>query len=320
MTRMLAMVTAPGAPTHDDRSLRFGEFELLPASGELFRRHRHAQPTPVKIQPQPAKLLAYLAERAGQLVTRAELQRHLWGDDHFVDYEQGLNYCIRAVRRALGDDATDPRYLETIPRRGYRFHGPVEVVEPGSGSSRRSIGDSLLRLTRSTAQPEPRRGRRSVVTLTAIAGLSIAAHLALSAGLLRPAAPPKIAVLPFVNHTGTESAEALASSLTDELISHLASGHAGRLGVIARTSSLAYANRQLTARRIGRELDVDYLLTGGMQAAGAAARISVQLIRVRDETNVWAEVYERPLDHGDWDAWVRGVTAEVARQLVQPTT
>lgn len=312
----------PHPPIRDNRRLLFGDFELIVASGELFRR----TPTrlePVKLQPQPAKALIYLAERPGRLVTRAELQRHLWGEDHFVDYEQGLNYCVRAIRRALADDASDPRFLETIPRRGYRFRAPVEDRASRSKAVGTSLGDSLLRLARPTGRRDARTGRRFLLILIAVAISSVAAHWALSAGLLRPASPPKIAVLPFENHSGTDGGDALASSLTDELISQLASAHADRLGVIARNSSRAYAGRQLTAARIGRELDADYLLTGGMQASGRATRISVQLIRVRDETNVWAEIYDRPLDQfdqADWDAWVRAVSSEVADHLAPPTT
>lgn len=112
----------PERPTA--RRLRFAGFELAAESGELFRAGE-----PVRLQPQPAKVLLYLASRPGELVARRRLQRHLWGDDHFVDCEQGLNYCIRAVRRALGDDAAAPRFVETVPRRGYRFVHPVELVE-----------------------------------------------------------------------------------------------------------------------------------------------------------------------------------------------
>ena len=97
-------------------TLRFGDFQLATESGELQRGGE-----PVKLQPQPAKLLQYLAERSGQAVSRPELQAHLWGEKQFVDSEQGLNYCIKSIRRALGDSADSPTYLETIPRRGYRF-------------------------------------------------------------------------------------------------------------------------------------------------------------------------------------------------------
>ena len=300
------------------RSLRFGDFELLTSTGELLH-HAGRGATPVKLQPQPAKVLLYLAERPGSLVTRAELQQHLWGENHFVDHEQGLNYCIRAVRRALDDDASSPRYLETVPRRGYRFREAVRVHDAsqrvGEAQSR-----SLLRLARPTSGGRRAREVRFSFLLVAIAIISLALHLALSAGWLGRPAPPKLAVLPFDDHTGSQASGALAGGLTDELIAGLASHHPDRLGVVGRTSSLAFADTRLTAAQIGRELDADYLLTGGIQMTGAATRISIQLIRVSDDTNLWAEIYDRPAEDTDWDTWVQAVASEVADRLAPAST
>src|SRR5215470_14708796 len=100
--------------------LRFGAFELHSAAGEL----RH-QGDLVKLAPQPLKVLELLARRSGGVVTRAEIRDHVWCGDTFVDFEQGLNFCIRQIREALGDTADAPRFIETLPRRGYRFLMPV---------------------------------------------------------------------------------------------------------------------------------------------------------------------------------------------------
>lgn len=326
MTRHLAMVPdmppsstrpASGFQIRADRRLRFGDFELIASSCELFRRNGDSRLRPVKLQPQPAKVLLYLAERSGSLVSRVELQQHLWGEGRFVDHEQGLNYCIRAVRRALEDDASDPEFLETVPRRGYRFLGRVEERQSRAGTGMRP-GGSALRPVRVSDRSRGRlRPSRTAVVLAMIAVLSLALHWALSAGLLLSPSPPKIAVLPFDNHTGTDD-DPLAASLTDGLIAHLASDHSGELGVIALASSFAYAGQNLTAAQIGSELDADYLLTGRLQASDPMTRISVQLVRVRDETNVWAEVYERPRNQADWDGWTRLVCREVADRLAPP--
>ncbi|MGH9863272.1 MAG: winged helix-turn-helix domain-containing protein, partial [Candidatus Acidiferrales bacterium] len=103
--------------------LRFGVFELDTSSGELNR-----EGLPVKLQPQPSKVLALLARRPGRLVTREEIQQEIWGADTFVDFEKGLNFCIKQIRVALADDAETPRYIETVHSRGYRFIAPVEEV------------------------------------------------------------------------------------------------------------------------------------------------------------------------------------------------
>ncbi len=302
---------APYPSETDPRRLRFGDFEFLAGSGELLHRHSTGRSKRVRLQPQPAKVLLYLAERSGELVTREELQRHLWSSDHFVDYDQGLNYCIRAVRRALGDDASAPRYLETIPRRGYRFRRAVEIANGPSKDWTRG----LLRMVPLRRASRPARLRQATLVAAAIAVFSVALHWVLWSGLLEAGRPPKLAVMPLEDHSSTESGAALASSLTDELISELASRHAEELGVIARTSSVAAAGRGLTAAELGAKLGVDYLLTGGMQRSHDATRITVQLIRVRDETNLWAEIYEQPLDQADWNRWVQTVSLRVAERL-----
>ena len=100
--------------------IRFGLFELDPATGDLRREGR-----PVRLQPQPARVLALLTSRPGEVVTREELRQEIWNDGTFVDFERGLNFCISQIRTALNDSADSPRFIETLPRRGYRFIAPV---------------------------------------------------------------------------------------------------------------------------------------------------------------------------------------------------
>lgn len=119
--------------------LCFADFELETDTGRLFRAGAG-----VHLQPQPARALQYLAERAGELVTREELRRFLWGEDHFVNFDQGLNYCIQQIRAALADSAQTPRFLETLPRRGYRFLVAVERTTTTTYPARRPPGARRL--------------------------------------------------------------------------------------------------------------------------------------------------------------------------------
>jgi TolB-like protein/DNA-binding winged helix-turn-helix (wHTH) protein/Flp pilus assembly protein TadD len=219
--------------------LGFEDFELDVRSGEL--RKSGVQ---LKLQVQPFKVLAFLVSRAGQVVTRQEICRHVWGGDTFVDYEQGLNYCIRQIRAALGEDATRPRYIGTHPRRGYRFLVPVLEL-PTVGAL---LGDRVM-----------------------------------------------LAVLPLENLSRDPEQEYFADGLTDEIITELGCLSPQRLGVIARTSAIQYKRTTKGIDQIGRELGVDYIVEGAVHRDGSRLRITAQLIRVSDQTHVWAHGYERQL-------------------------
>jgi DNA-binding winged helix-turn-helix (wHTH) protein len=196
---LVAQRTAPGA-------VRFRPFELDLATGELWRNGEA-----VHLQQQPARVLALLVREAGRLVTREELRRHLWGDDVFVDFQRGLNFCIMQIRDALGDDAEEPRYVETLPRRGYRFIAPLEALEPARPAPEPPADEG-------PRQPASRRAwwRRLAVR----AGLLVALAVAVATsgwtrggravgGPQGATAPPqsvRIAVLPFVAIGSSEGA------------------------------------------------------------------------------------------------------------------
>jgi TolB-like protein/tetratricopeptide (TPR) repeat protein len=226
-------------PTADSGAkFKFHNFELDIRSGELRRDGRI-----VKLQLQPFKVLALLVSRAGQVITRGEICRHVWGKDTFVDYEQGLNYCIRQIRAALGGEEAKI-YVETLPRRGYRFLVPVQE----------------------SSFDEPWFARR----LT-------------------------LAVLPLENLSGNQEHEYFADGLTEEIITMLSSLSPEQLGVIARTSAMQYKRTTKRIDQIGRELDADYIVEGAVRRDGNKVRITAQLIRVTDQTHVWANSYERQL-------------------------
>jgi eukaryotic-like serine/threonine-protein kinase len=153
------------------RRFRFGVFELDPRGGELWKAGVRT-----RLQPQPARVLTLLVTRAGELVTREEIQHEVWPEGTFVDFEQSLNFCIRQIRTALGDQAATPRYVETLPRRGYRLLVPVEVV---GGANHAPVVDPAHKLERSPASvqgfPAPaiapsraRRLRRPLALMAAV--------------------------------------------------------------------------------------------------------------------------------------------------------
>ncbi|HEV3469364.1 MAG TPA: winged helix-turn-helix domain-containing protein [Pyrinomonadaceae bacterium] len=297
------MSPAPNA----EQPVRFGPFELRVKSGEV----RRADGTTVRLPPQPFRVLLALVENAGQVITREELRRLVWGDETVVDFDKGLNFCVRQIREALGDDAQSPRYIETLPRRGYRLIAPVAPA-PAEPVRDDPAG-------RPAAEPPGRpRPRRSGVA-AALAALSILSLVSFvlwrQAGRRAAPAGGKVlmAVLPFENLSGDPSQDYFSDGLTEEVISRLGGLRPERLGVIARTTALTYRKTEKDVRQIGRELGVAYVLEGGVRREAGRVRITAQLIQVSDQTHLWAETYER--DERDLLRIQSEVAARVARSL-----
>jgi TolB-like protein/DNA-binding winged helix-turn-helix (wHTH) protein len=251
----------------------------------------------VPLQEKPFQILTILLERPGELVTREELRERLWPADTFVDFEHSINTAVKKLREALGDDAERPDFIETLPRRGYRFIGPVDGSLPETGASPPS----------EPAEPTRSRWRRwPVAVVMALAGIALLL-LVTDAGEIRsrwegrspkpsratPAA--SLAVLPVQNLTGDPSREFLSDGLTEELILQLGVLDPGKLSVIARTSSMAYKGSNKTIPEIGKELKVNYLLEGSIREAGGRLRVTEQLVRASDGTHLWAQSYDREL-------------------------
>jgi len=281
-------------------TFRFGMFELDLRARQL-RKNGHK----IRLQDHPLKILTYLLERAGEIVTRQELQARLWPDGTVVDFENGLNAAMGKLRRALCESADRPRYIETIPRQGYRFLLDVEVVEP-QGSAAAADSESL--------RPSRFRLRPWIIA----AGIT-AALLLLTMGFegwrairFRPAPPAStctLAVLPFLYLDPDPEGQYLADGMTEELTTQLARLEPRSLAVIARTSAVAYKSGTKSIAQIGRELGADHLLEGSVRRSGDRLRITAQLIRASDQTHVWAANYERSF--GD----VLVVEAEIARAV-----
>ncbi len=252
--------------------MRFSDFEVT-ADHELLHRG-----TPVHLQPQAMKVLLLLASRAGELVTREQIQKHIWGDETHVDFEQGLNWCIGRIREVLGDDATAPRFIQTVPRRGYRFIAEVAV-------------------------PSPQRARRSWWPVAA------SLVLALLATGVPPSTPSRVSilVLPFDNL----GAEAYAGDVaTQEVIGALAQIDPRRLGVIDPLTATKLKNTGECIVQLGRQLQTQYVLLGAVRSTGERLRVTAQLFRVADNQQAWATESELPLS-----AEPAGAYARMARDM-----
>jgi len=263
--------------------VRVGSFELDLQAGEL-----HTKGFKVRLQDQPLEVLAMLVDHAGEVVTREELRLKLWPADTFVDFEHGLNRAINKLREALGDDAAKPRYIETLPRRGYRL---IAQVESGAG----------------LVPPQPRPQGvpvRSwwVAALCAGVVVSLLAILfALDVGgfrvrLLRRVKPVRIeslAVLPLANLSGDPGQDYLADGMTEELITALAK--IGAVRVISHTSVIWFKGARPRGGlvEIARQLKVDAVVEGSVQRYGDRVRVTAQLIEVKTDRHLWAESYER---------------------------
>src|SRR5215471_18985032 len=261
-------------------SLKFGDLELDLGSYQLRRNG-----SVVKLERIPMELLILLASRNGQLVSREEIVEKLWGKDVFVDSAHGVNTAIRKIRNALQDDPEEPRFIETVVGKGYRFVAPLvtapqEVLPPVSDHSRLRSKSFLL------------------IGAFLIGVLSIGAYLVLRhfwpTGTFQ-GERTMLAVLPFENLTGDPNQDYFSDGLTEEMITQLGRLDPRQLGVIARTSAMSYKHSTKAVDQIGRELGVNYILEGSARREGERLRITAQLIQVRDQSHVWAAEYDREM-------------------------
>jgi TolB-like protein/DNA-binding winged helix-turn-helix (wHTH) protein/Flp pilus assembly protein TadD len=258
--------------------LRFGTYEFSAQSGEL--RKAGAR---IKVQQQPLKLLEMLLEHPGEIVTREDLRSRIWPTESFGDFDQAVNVAIAKLRGALGDSAENPRYIETLPRRGYRFIAEVTAVE-----ATRPAAESDVKPPAPKRLPLPR--------IWKFAGFALAIVLLALAGWLlyarnRPSPEIKsLAVLPLESLSADASQDYFADGMTDELITNLAQISA--LRVISRTSVMPYKRARRPLPEIARELNVDAVVEGTVLRSGERVRITAQLIQVHDEKHLWAHSYE----------------------------
>jgi len=282
--------------------LGFDDFELDVRSGEL-RKHG----VRLRLQGQPLQVLAALLNRAGDVVTREELRAQIWAADTFVDFDHSLHNAIARLREVLGDSAETPRYIETLPRRGYRFIGTLAraAVAPPSDS----VWSGQANGKPSDSRPVESRTflAASVLILLAVGSVFLLARTT------RPtSAAPRlvsIAVLPLENLSGDPSEEFFADGMTDQLITDLA--QVGGLRVISRTSVMRYKGAKNGLPEIARELNVEAIVEGSVIRSGQRVRVTAQLLQAPTDQHLWAESYDRDL--GD----VLKLQGEVADAIAQ---
>jgi TolB-like protein/DNA-binding winged helix-turn-helix (wHTH) protein len=283
--------------------LRFGPYELKSRVRQL---HKHG--VKLKLRPQSFRVLEILLERPGDLVTREEFRKLLWPSDTFVDFEHGLNTSVKDLRSALNDSASDPRYIETLPKLGYRFIATAEPAGPAPVTETVTDNTSAAAETavpQAATEAVASRGHRVSVLRWAIPLLALAAVGGGLAGYFRwthshtrsrlAGAHPMLAVLPFENLTGDAAQDYFSDGMTEEMIAQLGRVDPDHLGVIARTSVMHYKHSDEQVDQIGRELGAEYVLEGSVRRDADKVRISAQLIETQDQARIWARQYDREL-------------------------
>jgi len=273
-----------GNPVPASRIFRFDDYTLDARTGELVRNG-----TKLALREQPLQLLLALLEQPGELVSREHLIGRLWEQNTFVDFDRGLNKAVNHLRETLGDSAEHPRYVETLPRKGYRFVGQLKDDE-------RPIPSPVL------IPPQTRSRSRWWLAIPA-AALVLSAAVAANFGSIRTRivgrlhpGPPRIssiAVIPLESLSGDRDQEYFADGLTDELITNLA--NIGSTRVVSRASILRYKGTKQSIAEIGRALDADAIIEGTVTRSGNRMRITAQLIQVSTDMHLWAEAYEQNL-------------------------
>jgi TolB-like protein/DNA-binding winged helix-turn-helix (wHTH) protein/Tfp pilus assembly protein PilF len=289
--------------------IRFGEdFEFDVRAYRLRRSGR-----PLKLERIPMEVLAVLIEQRGQLVSREYIAERIWGKGAFLDTDNSINGAIRKIRQALKDDPEQPRFIQTVTGKGYRFIAPVTDSDPPRPvvlpSPRPAVG--------------PGRPGKAIVRRwpMALAGLLVLAavvsiYFQWSRSRSRPIAANRIvmlAVLPFENLTGDASQDYFSDGMTEELIAQLGNLDPQHLGVIARTSVMQYKHNSKPLDQIGHELGVQYTLEGSVRRDSGKLRITAQLIQVKDQIHVWAREYDR--EPGNLLALQGDIAQEIADEI-----
>ena len=289
-------------PIRNQGSIKFGEdFEFDLHAYRLRRADRV-----LKVERIPLELLLLLIEKRGELVLREEIIERIWGKDVFLDTDNSINGAIRKIRQVLRDDADEPRFIQTIAGKGYRFIGPVtDPVLPEVVESSPSAVPIIAR--QSSDQGEVQTHKTAGWRWALLAAIAVVAT-AIVTMWFRPYRVPALAgqtrasgersmlaVLPFENLTGDPGQEYFSDGLTEEIISQLGDLDPSHLGVIARTSVMHYKGSREPLDRIGKELGIQYLLEGSVRRDSNKVRITAQLIQVKDQSHIWARQYDRDL-------------------------
>jgi TolB-like protein/DNA-binding winged helix-turn-helix (wHTH) protein/Tfp pilus assembly protein PilF len=312
---------------------RFGLFEA-----DLEQRVLTKHGLRIRLQDQPFQVLALLLERPGEVVTREEIRQKLWAADTYVEFDDGLNTAIKKLRVALSDAADNPRFIETVPRRGYRFLAPATLsaalVQADQEARELDPADDIVAMPEQSRQAVesgsfPRSDsalasgrRRGFFLLAALAALLLVTGMAIRMRLKSKATPPiesapirSIAVLPLDNLTGDPRQQYFSDGMTDALITSLA--QISSLRVISRTSAMQYQGSRKALPEIAKELGVDAVVEGSVVRSGNRVRIDAQLIQASSDRHLWAKSYERDIHDvlALQNELARTISAEIQIQL-----
>jgi TolB-like protein/DNA-binding winged helix-turn-helix (wHTH) protein len=301
------------SPSSRPQLIAFDSFEVDLHSGELRKNASR-----IRLQAQPFKLLVLLLANAGQVVTREEICRDLWPTNTFVDFEHSLAAAVNKIRDALGDSADTPKYVETLPKRGYRFIGKVKSEPPVvifPTETHESEGLAAV-VAPKAGISSTRMLVRALAAVLAVAALVAAALFIWKSAGERVAisSPPRIhslAVLPVVNLSGDVGQDFFADGMTEELTTDL--GKISALRVISRTSAMRYKDTKKPLREIARELNVDAVVEGTVARSGSHLRVTANLVQASPEKHLWAESYESEV--GDALTLQGEIAQAVAREI-----
>ena len=295
-------------------AVKFADFELDGARYELRQGDRI-----LKLEKIPMELLTILVASEGRLVSRDDIIEKIWGKDVFLDTEHGINTAIRKIRQVLGDNPEQPRFVQTVTGKGYRFIAPVTIAAPASGSGIRMEPEPSAASPTDLSQGLPVRARASfrtiaflLVTAACVAAAAIAFNVAGVRDRIFSGSKPQIrslAVLPLENLSADPAQEYFADGMTDELITMLAQNPG--LRVISRTSVMQYKKARRPLREIAHELGVDGILEGSVGRSGNRVHINAQLIYAPTDTHLWAESYDRDLNE------VGSLQSDLARTIAK---
>lgn len=264
---------------------RFGVFEFHAASFELRRSGRT-----VPLEPQPAKALALLLAKAGGPVSRDQMSAHIWGQDTHVDFDRGLAYCIAQIRSALGDSADNPRFVETLPRRGFRFIAPLQPIAPVAAVAGRASSRTRLYLA-------------AAVLLCVALGIWGAVRL-----FHRPR--PIVAVSLFDNETGDSRYDRAVHSLSDVVVDRLTQLGTDRIGVIGNAAVLRIPRNERDLKKIAADTGAAYVVLAQLQTKNDELSLLMQLIKLDDGTHLWTRRLSRPTGDN-----LTGLDEDAARML-----
>jgi TolB-like protein/DNA-binding winged helix-turn-helix (wHTH) protein/Tfp pilus assembly protein PilF len=309
------------------KTVRFGMFEADLDAGEL-RKHGLR----LKLSEQPFQILGMLLARPGEIVSREELRERLWPSDTFVDFDHGLNNAVMRLREVLGDSSEHPRFIETLPRRGYRFIAPVERKSENSNGAvphqdavTAVPGDVAALASQASAAKLPELPAHGRISIYRIAGLvaAVLAGSALISGIAvhyvrgvdaskgKATRSNSLVVLPLENLSGDKDQDYFADGMTDDLIANLAKIRS--LRVVSRSTAMAYKNTHKPISQIAAELNVDAVVEGTVMRVGNRVRITAELVQVSTDQHLWADTYESPI--GDVLALQNRVSSAIVDEI-----